>query len=85
MLTFIGPSKYIKTGSIFVISSRNMGLKWPSSRINELGVFTRLENFFSADKVYWRLRTNVFRHNYNRCSCIVPPGPHRDFRVELNA
>jgi len=56
MLTIIGPSKfvsrnwleYIRTGSIFVISSRYMGLKWPLSQINELGVFERLESYGPA-------------------------------------
>jgi len=33
--------------------------------------------------MYCRLRTNVFCHKYNRFSCIVPPGPHTEFRVEL--
>jgi len=37
---------------------------------------------FRANKMYWRLRTNVFYHNYNKCSCIVSPGLHRDFCVE---
>jgi len=35
--------EYIRTGSIFVITSRYMGLKRPSSQINELGVVKRLE------------------------------------------
>ena len=32
--------------------------------------------------MYWRLRANLFCHNYNRCSCIVLPGHHRGFRIE---
>jgi len=39
------------------------------------------KKLFWVDQMYWRLRTNVFCHNY--CSCIVLLGPHRDFRVEL--
>jgi len=35
--------EYIRTGSIFVISLRYIGLKWPSSQINELEMFKRLE------------------------------------------
>ena len=38
--------EYFRTGSIFVISSRYMGLKWPSSQINELGVVKRLKWHF---------------------------------------
>jgi len=38
--------EYISTGTIFVISSRFMGLQWPSSQINELGELKRLENIF---------------------------------------
>jgi len=46
---------------------------WPRS----IFVWIPILNSFN-----WRPRTNVFYHNYNRCSCIVPPGPHRDFSVE---
>jgi len=38
--------EYIRTGSIFVISSRYMGLKWPSCQINELSVAKRVKNNF---------------------------------------
>jgi len=52
------------------------------SNNNEFGVFERLEKFFRADKMYWRLLTNVLCHNYYKSSCIVPSGPLRDLRVE---
>jgi len=55
MLTIIGPSKYTKINSniselaqflYFKAYGSEVGLKWPSSQINELGVFTKLEKKF---------------------------------------